>query len=173
MPVPATMGGPHRLDPKLAGGLISMPTAVELKKALREAGLEIYRTRGEVVHLAERVRENLLMDAQIFIHAGDPPTTKVSFVVRAQRSDFPNDSETHLFVRARELARAAAERGYREVEAVVRKVYDPGDGQRTLDTWCEVQFEKAVLDLEGAIVEARFALTIEKAAPPMVDDTAH
>jgi hypothetical protein len=147
-----------------------MPTAAEIKKALREAGLEVYRTRGDVVHLAERVRENLLMDAQIFIHAGDA-ATRVGFVVRAQRNDFPNDGEEHLFERARQLAARAVERGYAEASAEVRKVFDPGDGQRTLDTWCEVSFEKSVGDLEAAIAEARFALSIEKAAPPTVDGT--
>lgn len=147
-----------------------MPTAAEIKKALREAGLEIYRTRGDVVHLAERVRENLLMDAQIFIRAGDAGT-RVGFVVRAQRNDFPNDGEEHLFERARRLAAPALARGYEETSAEVRKVFDPGDGQRTLDTWCEVSFERAVADLDAAIAEARFALTIEKAAPPTVDGT--
>jgi len=34
-----------------------------------------------------------------------------------------------------------------------------------------VQFEKPVNDIEAAIEEARFALTIEKAAPPTVDGT--
>lgn len=160
-----------------------MPTAAEIKKALREAGLEVYRTRGDVVHLAERVRENLLMDAQIFIRVGsaggDPQTpgaaadaaTRVGFVVRAQRNDFPNDGEEHLFERARQLAAPAVDRGYAEASAEVRKVFDPGDGQRTLDTWCEVSFEKPVADLEAAIAEARFALSIEKAAPPTIDGT--
>lgn len=146
-----------------------MPSAAEVKKTLREAGLEIYRTRGDVVHLAERVRENLLMDAQIFVRAGDPTAMSVGFVVRAQRNDFPNDGEEHLFARARLLGASALEHGYREVDAVVRKILDPGDGQRTLDTWCEVQFEKAVADLDAAVVEARFALSIEKAVPPTVD----
>jgi len=148
-----------------------MPTASEIKKALRDAGLEVYRTRGDVVHLAERVRENLLMDAQIFIRAGEPPETRVGFVVRAQRNDFPNDGEEHLFERARRLAAPALDRGYAEASAEVRRVLDPGDGQRTLDTWCEVQFEKPVVDLDAAIREARFALSIEKAAPPTVDGT--
>lgn len=140
-----------------------MPTAAEIKKALRDAGLEVYRTKGDVVHLAERVRENLLMDAQIFVRAGEG---RVGFVVRAQRNDFPNDGELHLFERARLLARPALDRGYAESSAEVRNVLDPGDGQRTLDVWCEVSFEKPVADLDAVIAEARFALSIEKAAPP-------
>jgi hypothetical protein len=156
-----------------------MPTAVEIKKALKEAGLEIYRTRGDVVYLADRVRENLLMDAGTFVRVGraggDPQTPDpaggsaplaVGFVVRAQRSDFPNEGEEHLFERARRAAEPALGHGYREILAEVRKVKDPGDGERTLDTWCEVSFEKDVGDLAAAVVEARFALSLEKAASP-------
>src|SRR5262249_30626159 len=119
-----------------------MPTAVEIKKALREAGLEIYLTRGDVVFLADRVRENLLMDAGTYVRvrqvtpvSGEAVgTVQVGFVVRAQRNDFPNESEEHLFVRARALAAPAVATGYGEILAEVRKVLDPGDGQRTLDT---------------------------------------
>jgi hypothetical protein len=141
-----------------------MPTAAEIKKALREAGLEIYLTRGDVVFLADRVRENLLMDAGTFVVAG--VALRVGFVVRAQRNDFPNESEDRLFERARLLAGPAVSAGYQETLAEVRKVLDPGDGQRTLDTWCEVSFEKGVGDLDAAVAEARFALALEKAASP-------
>jgi hypothetical protein len=138
-----------------------MPTPAEIKKALVAAGLEIYRTRGEVVHLAERVRENLLMDSGIFVHAAE---SKVGFVVRAQRTDFPNDGEDRLFERARGLAAPALARGFREADAQVRKIFDPGDEGRTLDTWCELSYEKPVSDLEAAVDEVKFALTLEKAA---------
>jgi hypothetical protein len=153
-----------------------MPTAAEIKRALKEAGLEVYRTRGDVVYLADRVRENLLMDASTFIRGASvtlPPDTdpaprplRVGFVVRAQRTDFPNDAEDHLFELARRMAGPAAERGYVEILAEVRKVLDPGDGERTLDTWCEVSFEKEVGELGEAVAEARFALSLEKAAAP-------
>ena len=138
-----------------------MPTPAEIKKALVAAGLEIYRTRGEVVHLAERVRENLLMDSGIFVHAAE---SKVGFVVRAQRTDFPNDGADRLFERARDLGAPALARGFREVNAEVRKIFDPGDANRTLDTWCELSYEKPVADLAAAIDVAKFVLTLEKAA---------
>lgn len=140
-----------------------MPTPEEIKKALRSAGVEIYRTRGDVVYIAERVRENLLMDSGIFV---DAPQPKVGFVVRAQRTDFPGVPDEQLFERARSLASAALSRGYQETGAQLREVRDPGDGERTLDTWCEVQFEKPVESIEGAIGEIRFALTLERAALP-------
>jgi len=140
-----------------------MPTPAEIKKALREAGFEIYRARGDVVHVAERVRENLLMDSGIFIDAQHPT---VGFVVRAQRSDFPGAADAQLFERARKLAEPAAARGYLEASALVREVRDPGDGERTLDMWCEVQFERRVGSIELAVGEVAFALSLEKAASP-------
>jgi hypothetical protein len=156
-----------------------MPTAAEIKKAIKDAGLEVYRTRGEVVHLAERVRENLLMDAGTFLRSAPvmmgetpkPPAqpgarTCVGFVVRAQRNDFPNDGDEHLFERARQAAATAVTRGYRETAVEVHQIKDPGGGDRTLDTWCEVSFEIEVGDLDAAIAEVRFALAIEKAAVP-------
>jgi hypothetical protein len=138
-----------------------MPTPTDIKKALLAAGFELYRTRGEVVHVAERVRENLLMDSGIFVHAG---RSTVGFVVRAQLTDFPHETEEQLFTRARSLAKGALARGYREVEATTRPIYDPGDGERKLDTWCEVQFERDTPDLDGALEEVRFALGFAKSA---------
>ena len=136
-----------------------MPTSAEIKKALVAAGLEVYRTRGDMVHLAERVRENLLMDAGIFVHAGAP---KVVFVVRAQRSDFPSEGDERLFERARGLAVTAIDRGFVEVAAEARDVHHPSDVGRKLDTFCEVHFEKVVTDVDAVVAEARFALGLEK-----------
>jgi hypothetical protein len=138
-----------------------MPTPTEIKKALIAAGLELYRTRGEVVHVAERVRENLLMDSGIFIHAD---RGAVGFVVRAQLTDFPHETEAQLFERARALAGEALARGYREVEATTRPIFDPGDGDHRIDMWCEVQFERDAPDLPAALEEVRFALTFPKSA---------
>ncbi|AKT41393.1 hypothetical protein [Chondromyces crocatus] len=140
-----------------------MTTPAEIKRALRDAGAEVYRTRGDVVHIAERVRENLLMDSGIFVDAQGP---KVGFVVRAQRTDFPGVPEDQLFERARRLGEAALSRGFRETESALREVRDPGDGERTIDTWYEVQFEKPVESIDAAISEIRFALTLHRSAGP-------
>ena len=140
-----------------------MPTPAEIKKALLQAGFEIYRTRADAVHVAERVRENLLMDSGIMVGA-EP--LRVGFVVRAQRNDFPGAADEHLFERARGLATHALARGYTERGENVRLVRDPGDENRTLDTWCEIQFEKAVESLERVVDEVGFALSLEKTALP-------
>lgn len=135
---------------------------VQVKSAILGAGLEVYRTKGEWVQLAERPRENLIMDARVAIATSDP--TRVSFVVRAQKSDFPADGDDDLFAAARSLAAGAELRGYAEVATFVAPMTDPGDPGRTLDTWFEVRFEKAVADLDEAVAEARFALGLEKVA---------
>lgn len=137
-------------------------TVQELKKALQRAGFEVYRTRGDDVQLAERPRENLIMDAGISVATGDP--LRVRFVVRAQRADFQGEDDAKLFDRARAMASAGVERGYLELTTSVRSMLDPGDPQHVLDTWFEVVFEKGSATLDEALDEVRFALTVEKAA---------
>jgi hypothetical protein len=146
------------------GGLqnADMPTPADIKKALQAAGLEIIRTRGDVVHVAERVRENQLMDAGVSLDT----SLRVGFVVRAQKTDFPNDGDDMLFDRARRLGKPALDQGYDEASAVVRTVVNPGDPGQTLDTWCEVTYTKQTENLESALDEVRFALTLEKAVVP-------
>ena len=139
-----------------------MPSVGEIKKALQAAGFEIYRTRGDAVHIAERVRENLLMDSGVFVDE----KISVGFAVRAQKSDFPNDADDKLFERARELGVAALARGYVEVSAEIRTVVDPGDPGRTIDRWCEVVYKKGVDAIALVVDEVRFALRLEKAAAP-------
>jgi hypothetical protein len=139
-----------------------MPSVAEIKKALQAAGFEIYRTRGNTVHVAERVRENLLMDSGAFVDEN----LEVGFVVRAQKTDFPNDGDESLFDRARKLGAPALERGYVEQTAEIRTVVDPGDAGRAIDRWCEVAYKKATPSIEAAIEELRFVLTLEKAAAP-------
>lgn len=138
-----------------------MATLSDFKKALVAAGFEVYRTRGDRVHLADRVRENLLMDSGVFV---DASRSTVGFIVRAQRSDFPSEADDRLFERARSLADAASSRGYAESLHEVRAVADPGDPARTIDTWCEIGFERQVSSVDAAIDEVRFVMSLEKAA---------
>ena len=138
-------------------------TPNELKKTLIGLGFEIYRTLGQRVVLAERVRDNLIMDSGVSVTAGDSLT--VRFVVRAQRNDFPGDAEEELFLRARRLGKGSTARGYSEAGTSVVPVHDPGDRERTLDTWFEVAFEKPVADLDELSSELRYALGLAKAVP--------
>ncbi len=137
-------------------------SASELKKALIAEGFEIYRTAGSKVMLADRVRDNLIMDSGVSAVLGE--SLAVRLVVRAQARDFEGESGAALFDRARGLAHKALKNGYREAETNVVPISDPGDRQRTLDTWYEVAFVKAVGSLDELFAELRYALSLEKAA---------
>ena len=134
----------------------------EIRKALIAAGFELYRTRGDEVQVADRVRDNLIMDSGVSVKAKGSMTVKV--VVRAQRSDFPSEGAATLFERARQLAAGAVSRGFVETATLTNPMQDPADPSRTLDTWYEVCFEKPVSSLEEAMTEVGFAIKIEKLA---------
>ncbi len=137
------------------------PTTPELKKALLAEGFEIYRTLGGAIVLADRVRDNLIMDSAVSAVTGD--SLRARFTVRAQRSDSPGEPEEQLFQRARGHADEARGRGYAEVTTGVVPIHDPGDRSRTLDTWYEVTFEKPVADVAELVTELRYSLSLDKA----------
>jgi hypothetical protein len=136
------------------------PTTIELKKALIAAGFEIYRTIGTAIVLADRVRDNLIMDSCVSVVT--VPELGARFVIRTQRSDFPSETDEQLFQRSRHHGLPAEGRGYAEVEANVVPIHDPGDRSRTLDTWYEVSFQKPVSDVSELVEELRYALSLDK-----------
>lgn len=138
----------------------SPPSA--LKKSLVQEGFEIYRTSPNLILLADRVRDNLLMDSGV--SAVDGQALAVRVVLRAQASDFPGESPDSLFARARALGEAIRQKGYQELKADTVPVQDPGDRSRTLDTWYEVVYELAVADEPALFEELRFALAVRKTA---------
>jgi hypothetical protein len=138
------------------------PTSTELKKTLVARGFEVYRTRGDQVVLADRVRENLIMDSGVAVRPGEQ--LAVRFVVRAQASDFPSAKADDLYQRARACAAEACGRGYAEVGVAEVPVRDPGDASSTLDTWYEVAFERPVASDDELESELRYVLALEKTA---------
>lgn len=140
------------------------PSPAALKNALISQGFEIYRTLGTRIVLADRVRDNLIMDSGVA--AVVDADQAVRLTVRVQKSDFPAESDEQLYDRARRQADQAVTRGYREVERVAVPVCDPGDKTRTLDVWYEVSFQKAVDDQQGLFDELRYALALEKTPSP-------
>jgi hypothetical protein len=136
------------------------PTPAELKKTLVARGFEVYRTLGDQVVLADRVRDNLIMDSGVAARPGD--VLAVRFVVRAQASDFPSAVAADLYERARACAAEALVRGYCEVGVAEVPVRDPGDATHTLDTWYEVAFERPVTNVDELEQELRYALALEK-----------
>lgn len=138
------------------------PSLQELKKALTQAGFEVYRARGTEVQLAERPRDNLIMDANVSVVASEP--LRVRLVVRAQKADFASDDDATLYQRALDLAAPAAARGYVEAERRARPLPDPGDPSRILDTWYEVVLERPADSVAEALGELPALLRLEKAA---------
>ena len=143
---------------------MSPATPSELKKLLLAEGFEVYRTLSDQIVLADRVRDNLIMDSGVSAKVAVPP--QVRFVVRAQGSDFPSESAEQIFERARQMASDALGHGYGEVGVNRVEVRDPGDSSQTLDVWHEVAFEKSLTSEAELAEELRYALSLEKTAPP-------
>jgi hypothetical protein len=133
-----------------------------LKRALVDAGFEVFRTRGDEIVLAERPRENLIMDSGVRLRLAD--MLEVRVVLRAQKADFPNEDESRLFDRVRQLAGPALTDGFAEVGASVTRVADPGDAERTLDTFYEITYAKTAPSWNDALAQLKFALDLEKRA---------
>lgn len=132
----------------------------ELKKAIVKAGFEVYRVKNNEVHLAERPRDNLIMDANISLFQGTP--FRVRFVVWVQKADFPGDTDNALFERASSLGASMVVRGYSEVERRTRPIQDPGDPTHLLDTWYEILFERSLPDLSESLAEFPILLKLDK-----------
>lgn len=141
-----------------------IPPTTELKRLLRSEGFSIYRATSDRIVLAERVRENLIMDAGVVAVLGEAAGVQVT--TRAQASVFPGDSQEQLEARARALGAPAVASGYAECGRAVVVVADPGDASRTIDTVAEVVFSKAVTDEAALLAELRFVLGLEKIANP-------
>lgn len=137
----------------------------DLKKALVAAGLEVYRTTSEEVVLADRVRENLIMDSGVRVRPGSPGF-EVAMVLRVRKAHFPNEADGVLFDHVRRLGASAVSRGFAERESRVMPLSDPGDPHRVLDIFYEIVFTRHAEKLESAIEAVRFALEVAKAAEP-------
>ena len=139
-------------------------TLETLSDAVVKAGLEIYRVEHPEIRIAQRVRMHL-MDSGVAIVIA--PSPQVVLTVRAQRSDFPSESEGELFERVRGvLADAAQSRGYSETRAVARDILKPGDDSDVLDVWHELTFAKSVGDVATLVAELQWALSISKCVDP-------
>ncbi|MBI5513447.1 MAG: hypothetical protein HY909_06730 [Deltaproteobacteria bacterium] len=130
-----------------------------LKLHLQNAGLEIFRVRGEEVHLAER--HNLqLMEAGVRARGGERPALLV--VLRAQRNDAPHEGAGALFELVRTRARMVLPEGFTETDAIARELRNVSDPSQVLDLWYEVTFERAISTPEEAVELALRALSIER-----------
>lgn len=123
-------------------------------------GFEVFRTLGSRIVLADRVRENLIMDSCVSaVFDGD---LGVRVVLRAQAKDFPGENEEQLFLRVIQHGDALGSRGYGEVERSVIPLPDPSDPAKHLDTWYEVSFHKTLPLDHDLPEELRYALSVTK-----------
>ncbi len=136
----------------------------ELKKALIAAGFEVYRTLADEVLLADRVRDNLIMDSGVRLRASDPMQLRVVFGLR--KGEFPGEDDARLYDRVRALAEAARGIGYAEVSSKHTALPDPAEEGLVLDTYYEIVFAKDTGDLAAAIDDLRVALALAKIADP-------
>lgn len=135
----------------------------ELKKALVAAGLEVFRSRGEEVHLAERQNVSL-MEAGVRVRAGASPA--VFTTVRAQRSDAMATPAEQLFDLVRDRSRGLVETGFREVSAETREIRSVSDESHLVDTWFEVTFVRDASDIPSLVDGARAAIAAERYVVP-------
>ena len=137
-----------------------MLTHRELKQALREAGVEVYRTQGDAVFVAERPRENLIMDSGVRLYTD----LRVAFYARAEESSFPGESSQDLHERVRRQLECAIEEGFTETRKFVTEVDAPSDESQVLDRWHQVQFERRTNTLAEAVAAVCTAVGFEKIA---------
>jgi hypothetical protein len=131
----------------------------ELRKALVDAGFEVFRVKDDEVHLAER--QNLhLMDAGVRIRASAP--LRVTVTARAQRSDAPGMDPDGFFALVRQGVRPLSEQGYQEHAVQSRELHSVSDANQVLDVWYEVTLVRSFDSVADAIEAARSALTVER-----------
>lgn len=135
----------------------------ELKRALVAAGFEVFRTRGEEIHLAERQNVSL-MEAGVRVRAGAAPMVFV--VARAQRSDAVSVRPEQLFDLVRRRSATLSAEGFTEVSAEPREIRSVSDSAQLVDTWYEVTFSRAASDIEGLLRLTRVAFALERYVVP-------
>ncbi|MGE0790989.1 MAG: hypothetical protein AB7S26_35285 [Sandaracinaceae bacterium] len=134
----------------------------QVKQALVDAGLEIYRTTTDELEIAERVRLHI-MDSGVRVR----PDLSVVFIARSQRSDFPSVNADQLFAKVRDsIGPFAMDRGYAEEGSQTVDVRDPMDANRVLDVWHEVVYVKVADDVAGVVDEVRWALNLDRYVTP-------
>lgn len=143
---------------------MSQPDLQKVKQALLDAGIEVYRTKGDEIQVAERVRLHI-MDSGVRVSCGDE--LAVEFTARSQRSDSPSAAVDDLFgLVRRKVGEEAEQRGFAESHADTVQVTDPVDEAKVLDVWHEITYRKRAGSPEEAIDEVRWALGLEKYVSP-------
>jgi hypothetical protein len=137
-----------------------MPNVRDIKEALQAQGLEVYLSKGEAVHIAERPRENLIMDSGVRLYTD----LRVGFYARTEESRFPGEESSQLHQRIRSQLVHAEEQGFIEQRQFVTKIEAPGDATKVLDRWFEIFYERPTDSLQEAIRWVKTAIKFDKVA---------
>lgn len=137
-----------------------------IKESLVQAGIEVFRTRPDEIHIAERVRSHI-MDSGVRLHFTGEGGFEVRFTARTEASVYPNVASRDLLQRVREaVGDVATAQGFAEASAASVEVKDPSDQARTLDVWHEIAYTKHAADLDDAVRLVQWALTVDRYITP-------
>ena len=136
----------------------------QLKRRLRAEGFEIYRTRERDVVLAERVRDNLIMDSGVAAIPAEDGRLGLRVIVKAQATHFPGASEDEVVVHAQQLAASFQALGYEAEEPRSRAMTDPGNPDRILDTAYEIPLRRPIESEEELLSQLRQALSMRRSS---------
>ncbi len=136
----------------------------ELKKALISAGFEVYRTKADEILLADRVRDNLILDSGVRVSSRSDAEFEVHLVMGVRRTQYPGDDEKAMFDRVRRLAEPVIKIGFGEIKTAQAPVADPSDHTRTLDTFFDVEFSNSAPSFDDAVPLLKAALEASKTA---------
>ncbi len=136
----------------------------ELKKALISAGFEVYRTKSDEIMLADRVRDNLILDSGVRVSANPAAEIRVTLVMGIRHTQYPGENDAALFERVRRLAAPLLAAGFAESGTGQSPVTDPSDANKTLDIFFDVTFVKNEASFDAALPALKVALEVAKTA---------
>ncbi len=149
---------------RLPHGTLTQVSPQELKKALISAGFEVYRTKSEEIMLADRVRDNLILDSGVRVSATAAGQIRVNLVMGIRHTQYPGENEQALFERVRRLAGPLLTAGFSEMGTGQSPVTDPSDASKTLDIFFDVTFGKNEPSFDAALPALKVALEVAKTA---------
>ena len=114
--------------------------------------------------LADRVRDNLILDSGVRVSANDANEVRVNLVMGVRHTQFPGENDLALFERVRRLAGPLLAAGFAEMGTSQSPVIDPSDATKTLDIFFDVTFGKNEATFDAALPTLKVALEVAKTA---------
>ncbi len=114
--------------------------------------------------LADRVRDNLILDSGVRVSATAAGQIRVNLVMGIRHTQYPGENEQALFERVRRLAGPLLTAGFSEMGTGQSPVTDPSDASKTLDIFFDVTFGKNEPSFDAALPALKVALEVAKTA---------